>query len=176
MTMSHELQKLEALLHSGTLTPEEFQLAKRRVLEEGSVTVEQEELDVVKAQLALVQLERNWESDQEQYLVFGRNGVKCLPTKDGGIIGLGAVVVFFCLGIFLAVAVARGRLGIWYLLRPEAILVELLFLGALIAGTCLSISELIAYNEYEKAYSHFNWRRRDLQDQIASIKSESLAD
>lgn len=170
--MSDELQKLEALLQSGTLTPEEFQLAKQRVLEESPVTEGMGEIEEMKAQLALIQLEREWELERQKYLVSTRYGVKRMPTLYVGIV---AVLVMLCPGLVIVFVEFFTRYGIQSNRDPSLKFFLLAYVVILIGVIWSAIREIIKFDRYQKAHPHYMRRRSELLGQNEPIQFEPLS-
>jgi hypothetical protein len=93
MSISDELERLETLRQSGTLTQEEFQRAKERVLSAPPVESSQQ-LEEIKTQNAIAQLDREWELERENYMMTGRYGNRYLPKTESSIAG-GIILVGF---------------------------------------------------------------------------------
>ena len=85
MTISDELQKLDELRRNGTLSPEEFEMAKRRVLDEPQDGGLADYFEEIKAHDALAKLDRGWELERKKYMIsrssrFG-GWYSFIPTK-----------------------------------------------------------------------------------------------
>jgi hypothetical protein len=93
MSIADEIEKLESLLRSGTLTQEEFQRAKEKVLSAPSAESSQQ-LEEIKTQNAVAQLDREWELERENYMMTGRYGNRYLPKTESSIAG-GIILVGF---------------------------------------------------------------------------------
>ncbi len=60
MTIADELQKLDELRRSGAISFDEFEIAKRKVLEGPQDFTEYDHLEEIKAQNEVAQLDREW--------------------------------------------------------------------------------------------------------------------
>jgi hypothetical protein len=67
VSLSEELKQLETLLQSGTLTPEEFATAKRRAIDGSPVGPSEEELEDLKIQTEINQLDLEWLKERGRY-------------------------------------------------------------------------------------------------------------
>ncbi|MBW4622036.1 MAG: SHOCT domain-containing protein [Cyanosarcina radialis HA8281-LM2] len=94
MSISDEIEKLKALYEAGTLSREEFELAKHQVL---SGTARSDNLEELRIQNQIAQLDREWELERENYMATGKYGCKYIPGKVESLIG-GIFIV--CFGIF----------------------------------------------------------------------------
>jgi hypothetical protein len=104
MNLPDALKELEGLLHRGTLTQEEFELAKRKVLESGPTAESHRELEELKLQVELHQLEFGWNSTRESCMMSGKGGGLYVPTLPGaisfGIFMSGIGLVFICMSFY----------------------------------------------------------------------------
>lgn len=96
MSISDELQKLDDLRRNGTISDDEFELAKKKVLQEPQDAIHSDQLEEIKFQNELAQLDREWELERENYMVSGKRG-RYIPGKASSLFG-GIVIVGF--GIF----------------------------------------------------------------------------
>ena len=97
MGLVDELQKLDDLRRRGTLTDAEFEQAKAVLLAGGQGPADQpldrrlaDQLDDIRHQNELAQIDRNWEIERQQYLVASRYGHRQVPTSG---MGLGSAIV-----------------------------------------------------------------------------------
>ncbi len=97
MSISDELMKLDELRRSGAISADEFELAKRKILEAPQDMYRSDALNELKAQNELAQLDREWELERESYMVTGKYGHRHIPGKASSLLG-GLFVVGF--GIF----------------------------------------------------------------------------
>jgi hypothetical protein len=89
MGLADELQKLEALRRSGTLSDAEFAQAKSALLAgQPAAPIEHhlsEQLAEVRYQNELARIDREWATERESYYVTDRNGRRNIPTTGAGI-------------------------------------------------------------------------------------------
>lgn len=158
MSISDELQKLDALRRSGALTYDEFETAKRRVLEGSSNGVEAQHLEEIKAQNELSQVDREWELERENYMVEGKYGRRHIPSKASSAIG-GLFIVGF--GIFWTIMAASitsiGGFGVFSFFPLFGVLF-------VVFGAAMSIRAFTKAGEYEEAQQRYRQRRQAVQD------------
>ncbi len=87
MSLPDEIRKLEELRQSGTLSEFEFSDAKAALIRGASATSETQSEKYLADQLAeikhnneLVKIDKDWEIEREQYLLYGRYGKKLPPS------------------------------------------------------------------------------------------------
>lgn len=101
MSIPQQLEKLASLQRDGILTDEEFEVAKQRVITEGSVANEvgdsSAHLEEIKRQNELARIDREWEMERKEYQVRGRYGARYTPSKAGSV---GTGILFACFGVF----------------------------------------------------------------------------
>jgi hypothetical protein len=156
MSLSDELKELETLFRNGTLTENEFQLAKQRVLSESRVSQSARHLEDIKAQNEIAQLDREWELERDNYMIEGRYGSRHIPTK-GSSIGGGVVMILFGLGwtIFAFVMTANA---------PSKVVIIFPIFGVLfiLFGAVASIREYLKADQYQAGYERSQSRRNQL--------------
>lgn len=156
MTISDELQKLDELRRNGTLSSEEFEIAKRRVLEGSQGSAGSDHLEEIKAQNELAQLDREWSLERENYMVEGQHGHKHIPGKISSVLG-GLFIVGF--GIFWTVMAASmtgfGEAGVFSIFPLFGILFILF-------GAGMSIRAFVKAGQYEEAQERYQRRRREV--------------
>ncbi len=165
MSLSDELKELQALLDQGTLTQEEFELAKRRVLEESRVSELATDMDELKLQNQLAQLELDWIKEREQYMVANRYGGQNPPAPIAAILfwaSLGGIfgVVMTIWGFTVRMPRGGPNPIPWYGLTIVAIAIT----GG--AFCCVQASF------YEEALRQYHRRRRKLQNRQLEISDE----
>lgn len=147
MTLSEEIQKLEELRRNGTLSSEEFEIAKRRVLEGSQYSVGADHLEEIKVQNELARVDREWQMERENYMVEGDYGHKYIPDKVssffGGILSAG-------FGIFWTTM--AGAFGIFQLFGVLFILL----------GIGISIWGFVKADQYEEAQKRYQRRHREI--------------
>ena len=155
MSISDELEKLDRLRREGTLSESEFELAKRKVLE-GPQTAESDQLEEIKSQNELAQLDREWELEREDYMVTGRYGNRHIPKQSTSLLS-GIVIVVF--GIFWT-SMASTITGFG---APGAFSFFPMF-GVLfiVVGVIVSISSFFTARQYNEAQRRYKRRRREL--------------
>ena len=158
MTLTDEIERLSELHAEGSLTDEEFAAAKAKLIA-GDANPQASSLapDVaarmtdLTRQNALLQLDHDWESQRQSFMMRGRYGSMYLPTT-GGAITTGVVGVIA--GGFLLVASTNS---------PNAGFVPLF--AFIIAGICL----FTAASQFAKAQA-FEAAQRDYQERRAQIE------
>jgi Short C-terminal domain len=155
MSMADELRKLQDLRDSGTLTDDEFAVAKASVLAGGPADRPAESgmeahLEEIKHQNDVAQLDREWALERDRYMVAGRYGYRYLPTKGMSLLG-GIVIVVF--GIFWTMFAAGMGAPIFF---P---LFGVLFI---LMGIGVSVNAFIKATQYEQARQHYQQRRAAL--------------
>lgn len=152
MTISEEIQKLDELRRSGTLTANEFEIAKRRVLEGSRNSSTDDHLEEIKAQNEIAQLDREWELERENYMVSGKHGHRHIPGKVSSAVG-GLLIVGF--GIFWTMGAASSH-------APSFL--QLFGVIFVLFGAAMSIYSFATAGEYEEAQERYQLRRRELLD------------
>ena len=147
MSIAEEIKKLDNLRRDGTLSHEEFEIAKRKVLEGPQDVTESDHLEEIKAQNEVAQLDREWQIEREKYLITGKYGNKHIPGKISSIL-IGVVTVGF--GVFWMGGVAS---------MPGSGLFSLFGLVFILFGAGMGISSFFKAGEYEKAEARYQRRR-----------------
>jgi hypothetical protein len=169
MNISDEIRKLQELHDRGALTDDEFTQAKAAVLAGASRPADSEDgqqvvnaqLDVLRIQNQIAQLDREWEIESQQYMMSGRYGQQYRPSKwIGLLIGLMAVVGG---GIWTVTAFSMSsgleRAPGAFSLFPFFGLVFIAF------GVGIGVYTFVQANRYEEAYARYQARRTALLDQ-----------
>lgn len=156
MTISDEIQKLDELRRNGTLSPEEFEIAKRRVLEGSQYSAGADHLEEIKAQNELAQLDREWELERENYMVAGQYGHKHIPGKVSSVFA-GLFIVGFGISwtVIAASMTGFGGVGVFSFLPLFGILFILF-------GAGMSIRAFVKAGQYEEAQERYRRRREIL--------------
>ena len=158
MTISDELQKLDQLRRNGAISYDEYEIAKRRVLEESQDGVSDDHLEEIRAQNELAQLDREWALEREDYMFVGKYGHRYVPTKAGSVFG-GVVIVLF--GIFWTVMASSmlgfGRAGVFSMFPLFGVLFVLF-------GVVMSIFSFVKAGQYAEAKERYQRRRREIQN------------
>ena len=157
MSLADELQKLEELRRNGTISPDEFETAKRKVLEGPQDGVPAEHLEEIKAQNELAQLDREWQLEREDYMVAGKYGNKHIPGKASSLFG-GLFIVGF--GIFWTITAAGmtgfGGAGVFSLFPLFGVLFVLF-------GAGISLNAFVKAGQYEQAQRRYQQRRQEIR-------------
>lgn len=158
MTISDELRKLDELRRNGTISGDEFEIAKKKTLEGPQDASHSEHLEEIKAQNEIAQLDREWELERENYMVAGNNGHRHIPGKASSVI-VGIFIVGF--GIFwtamAALMTGFGSDGVFSIFPLFGVLFVLF-------GAGMSIFAFVKAGEYEEAQQRYQRRRREMQD------------
>lgn len=98
-------------------------------------------------------IDRDWEQEKEQYMILGKNGVKCLPSRP---VGWLLLVGLPLLGLVLNLSAKKGAM------TAQFPFVGVMFIGL---GIVLGIYQLWKAAEYEAARDlYFARRERALND------------
>jgi hypothetical protein len=161
MSLVDELMKLEELRRSGALSDDEFTKAKAALLSGPTAGPEQELGGQVAAQLAEVRhqnevarIDREWEIEQQQYLVRGRYGNASVPTPA---MGIGMAVIGGVFGLFwtiMAIAITGGAPddGPFTVAKIFFPLFGVVFIVAAVGGGIYTASRAQKYQEAFAAY------------------------
>lgn len=163
MSISDELKELEALFYKGTLTQDEFQIAKRKVLEGPLVAEPAVHLEMIKAQNELAQIDREWEIERQEYVVVGRHGNQQVPDKTSSACG---TILIGCFGTFWTVAAisitSRGDAG------PARVFLPLTGFVILVLGVLSGVRRYTTAQKYEEAHDRYKARRKEHLDRQRS--------
>jgi hypothetical protein len=179
MSIADELAKLEELRRSGALTEAEFASAKKALLAAPAAPAAAPEpalgdhlaaqLDEVRFQNELAQLDREWEIERERYTVAGRYGVRYVPTTGGAAVGGLLVVGFGIIWTIMAFVMAQGGsrfLANHPMAGESESMIPWLFpiFGVLfiVAGVVMTVSAHAKAQKYEQAHAAYQRRRREL--------------
>lgn len=159
MSISDELQKLGELHRDGTLSRDEFEIAKRKILGEPQTATDlgSDQLAEIKSQNEITQLDRQWELERENYMIAGRYGNKYIPRKISSVLGGVAIVGF---GIFWT-ASANSMQG--FESNDVFSLFPLFGVLFIVFGVVMSIVSFTKAIQYENAYRNYQRRRSELQ-------------
>lgn len=111
MSISDELQKLSDLYHAGTLSREEFEIAKRKVLESNHSSTDHDQLQAIKLQNEIAQLDRQWEIERKDYKIRGQHGHTYIPGKTSSVVGGIVIVGFGLVWTFMAASMTSPSDG-----------------------------------------------------------------
>lgn len=134
------------------------------------------DLEVLKLQQELTELDRQWMAEREEYMIEGENGVLVLPSRAsvGGYLQLGLVV---CSSFVLGIAGGVAGLGISVFFGIGGGIVGLvipLFFFVVVFAHIKSQNKWA--DEYERAHQEYQKRRTALCRAIQSAKEENTAD
>jgi len=158
MRISDELEKLSELFQYGKLTREEFEIAKRKVLESpqtSRASSEQDQLEAIRLQNEIAQLNRQWEIERREYMVPGRYGHSYVPGKSSSLFG-GVMIV--CFGIFwtlMASSISSRAPGPFSLFPLFGVLFIFFGIG-------ISFYSFLQAEKYQLAKKRYEQRRRKL--------------
>lgn len=167
MNLIDELAKLDELYRSGSLTADEFQLAKQRLLQPEELappiisSVAADKLDSLVDSYRfdlLSQLDREWELEKEQYMVTGKYGQRYLPERSTA---WGGMIFMTLFGVFWTV-MASGLIFSSGPSLPTPVAGLFPLFGVLFCGfvIVMSLSAIKKANEYEQAKEKYTARRR----------------
>ncbi len=149
MSIADELLKLHTLHKEGMLTDEELEKAKASLLAAPAGSAA-DQLDEIRHQNEIAQLDREWQLDRERYMVAGRYGYRYVPNKAMSLIG-GIVIAGF--GTFWTIMAAGMGAPVFF---P---LFGVLFV---LAGIGMSVYGFIKAGQYADAYGRYQRRRAAL--------------
>ncbi|MFO1065133.1 MAG: SHOCT domain-containing protein [Pirellulales bacterium] len=154
MSLSDEIRQLDDLRRSGALTQEEFDAAKRKLLDWPNDMSMSGQLEELKQQNAVAQLDREWELERENYMVRGKHGHRYLPSRAGSVIGGIFLGGFGC--AWLAIADSMAKAGGLFAIFPLFGILFILF------GVGMSAVSFVKAGKYEEAQERYQQRRREL--------------
>lgn len=167
MSIAEEIEKLQVLHDQGSLSEDEFNEAKATLL--GRLSEDQpaahsddlsKEVEYLRIENEINQLDLAWEHERESYKVRGRNGARYIPSVPISIITTIACIVF---GVaWISLTASKGELGL-----PT-------FFGLLIIFVVVGRS-LYDYNKargYRQAQGRYQERRRQLASRQSSGRRE----
>ena len=157
MSIADELEKLDELRRRGVLSAEEFEAGKQKILSGDGDTDSYGQLDEIKAQNEIAELDREWDLDRENYQVRGKYGQRYTPSKTGSLVG-GVVIVAF--GLFwtaMASSMSSGMPGGFGFFPLFGVLF-------IIAGIVMSIRGFAKASQYDQAQQRYRRRRNELQN------------
>lgn len=177
MSIADELAKLEELRRRGTINDAEFAQAKAALLRGGAGGLPDaatgRRLELLEHQNRLAQLDREWETERQQYLVKDRYGHAHVPTR-GGSMGGGLVLVGFgtlwTIGAFIMAVNGSEFIGrhpqggdAWAMLPWIFPIFGIFFV---VAGAAMSISAYGKAERYEKAHRDYQHHRAEVLAEI----------
>lgn len=163
MSLAEELRQIQELHQSGALTDEEFARAKDKALAAGEPDAGRADALLLRRRLEhlehqneidhqgeIERLDRDWRMEREIYMAAGRNGIRTLPDKFGGLL----FAAIFC-GTGLFWIVSSGAAG-----NPDSSPA-----GGFIFITAGAASAANAWRKaerYERAHRRYQQRRAAL--------------
>ena len=158
MSITDEFTQLQALHEAGTLTDDEFTTAKAKVLAAESPTASdgalQKEVQQLKIQNTIIQLDQDWEIEREYYLVWRKDGTPLVPTTNSTV---NDVILVCIISVFLIVLGAVLPHVRTLMLAGAAVLAVGLY------AIQSNYNKAIAYDQAEKRYRQ---QRNALSDQL----------
>lgn len=156
MSISDEIERLDELHRKGVLSRDEFEQAKRKVIEGSTSATESEQLQEIKFQNEIAQLDREWELEREKYMVTGKHGHRHIPSRSLSLLGGIFVVGFGIFWMVMASSITGPFQGGIAAIFP---LFGVLFI---LAGLGMSIYSFFKAGDYEEAEDRYQRRRREL--------------
>jgi len=156
-----ELLRLEQLHQRGTLSREEFERAKLKLLESEQPDATDRvtrSLEEANYQAELARIDREWEMERRQYMMTGRYGRSYVPTEGSSLLGLivgggfavvwtiGACIMF---GAFSSGPVGGSPFGFFAAIFP---IFGVLFIILMVTQGLRGITKSQQYRDAEKRY------------------------
>lgn len=164
MNLSDEIANLQELRDSGTLTDVEFAQAKARVLNNEQATPQysdaasERRLMLIELQIRLAELDSEWESLREGYMVSSRYGTRYIPTQCESLLSGVTVVI---IGTFLLfITVSAGALAY----------ISLFCIVLIMAGIASGIRNFSRASEYQQNEAVYQQRRATLLAQQEELQ------
>jgi hypothetical protein len=180
MSLADDLQKLEELHRNGSLNASEFAQAKAALLANPNAPVDgqlgqhlSDQLADVRYQNELAQIDRQWQIEQQRYLIADRYGRRHVPTPG---MGIGGAVVGGIFGVFwtimaFAITGSAPDAGPFPIVKVVFPLFGVLFTGAAIGYG------IYCYNraqQYQQAFQAYQARREAFrQGEDTSIRGQN---
>jgi hypothetical protein len=146
MSIADELLKLHTLHKEGMLTDDELERAKASLLASPSGPAA-DQLEEIRRQNEVAQLDREWQIERERYMVYGRYGSRYIPNKTTSVIG-GIVIAGF--GTFWTIMAAG--MGAPFFFPLFGVLFVLVGIG-------MSVFSFVRAGQYADAYRRYQHRR-----------------
>jgi hypothetical protein len=172
MGLADELQKLEQLHRSGSLTDAEFSQAKAALLANPSAPADEtlgqhlsDQLAEVRHQNELARHDREWEIEKQQYLVAGRYGRRYVPTAGMGIGTAVAGGVFGLIWTVMAIAITSRAPDVMPFAISKVVfpLFGVVFIAAAIGWGFYCFSRA---KKYEQAFRAYQSRRDNVRSDL----------
>jgi hypothetical protein len=162
MNLSDELRKLQDLHRSGALTDDEFAAAKAAVLDKAAHEAPTADVDAVRQQVAelsldnaVARLDREWQLEREQYMIWGKYGARQVPTRSMSIVAGVIVAAFGTVWTVMALSFA-GNAGGFADVFP---MFGIVFILGGIGVAAYTYSKSV---KYENAFQDYRRRREQL--------------
>jgi len=151
MSIADELLKLHTLHKEGMLTDAELEQAKASLLANPPGPAAGQ-LDELRHQNEIAQLDREWQIEREQYMVAGRYGSRYIPNKAMSVIG-GVLIAGF--GTFWTIMAAGMGAPFFF---------PLFGVVFVLAGIGMSVFSFVRASQYADAYRRYQHRRAALMN------------
>lgn len=112
-----------------------------------------EEVQTIRFQHELEEIDREWEMQKEQYYVTDEKGRKSLPTKGGSAVG--ALVIVVVGVVFISIAAGMGS-GLF-------VVVAVLVIGA---GIATAVANMGKADRYEQAKQRYEAKRARVLEEL----------
>lgn len=119
------------------------------------------DVEVIKMQNQLAELDRQWMVDREKYMVRGKYGASRVPTRAGSVIFMLITVVFGL--VFLGMGFSSDA-------PLPAMLFALLFVGAAVAAGVYRAQKAESYQRGKRNYQR---RRQELLRNLRELEQET---
>ncbi len=150
MSLVSELEKLEQLHQSGSLSQHEFAIAKRKLLNDDSLDQQVADSQIVKIQNDIEELDRSWLIDRENYMNSGMFGKQRTPSKSNSLIDIIWIIV---LGSYFIIA------GIF---RDRDLYFSILIALPFLMGLAIAVKDYKKATNYELAEADYQKKRQEL--------------
>jgi uncharacterized protein YqgQ len=157
VSISERLQELDELYRNGTLLREEYEAARRRVLEEPGAFAGAQQLEEIRIQNEIAQLDREWLLERENYMLPTRYGHRRVPGKTGSVLGGIVAVGFGILWTGMASSMAAIGGGPFNFFPFVGVLFILFGAGMSVVGFMKSV-------QHDEAQRRYQRRRAEIQN------------
>ena len=141
-----------AVQHSGNA----FYTEVLEALEERTEQIA-EDVEIIKVQNKLDQLDREWMAQRENHMVRGKHGEYRVPSKAGSMIGAAIAVVFGIIWMGIAASAGGGAFALF----------GLVVIGVAIAGAIYQAHKAEAYQQNKRIYQS---RRQDVLSDLRNLE------
>ncbi|MBK1790906.1 hypothetical protein [Persicirhabdus sediminis] len=150
MSLVSELEKLEQLHQSGSLSQHEFAIAKRKLLNEDSHEQQVADSQLAKIHNDIEELDRSWLIEREKYMSSGFFGKQRTPSKSNSLIDIIWIIV---LGSYFIIGETFRDLDVY-----SSTLIGLPFIMCLV----IAIKDYKKATNYELAEAVYQKKRKEL--------------